>query len=98
MIASFGPWEEMAMSGTIVSAVTNCTCTAVYYTIACSSYYDVMVEIPERDPKARIPFYRALFDQSFPAPTPPRKIMPRGQYWKPAMGRVRIDRSTPRMP
>lgn len=49
----------------------------------------------ETDPKRKIPFYRALFDQRFPAPHAPATHRPRAPKWAPAMGRVRIDRRAP---
>lgn len=61
------------------------------YTICNYSYYLPTRE--EADPKRRIPFYRALFDQDFPPPLPPKKITPRLPKWSPHMGRVRTNHS-----
>lgn len=77
-------------SGTFV-VTCGYTATASWFGLCNTSYYLPRIDAP--DPKRKIPFYRALFDQDFPQPIAPKKIQPRIQRWNPHMGRVRIDRT-----
>ncbi len=61
-------------------------------TSSCDFYFRIPVNDPP-DPKKRIPFYRALFDQRFPQPPTPRIRDVKKARWKPNMGTVRINRS-----
>lgn len=61
-----------------------------------SDYWTVRIPVsaPQPDRKRRIPFYRALFIQTFPEPAQPRKRAVSRWHWWPLMApRVRIDRS-----
>lgn len=94
MIASGGFFDAWGLSGTVVTeAYINRT--VVLYPVACSTWYDYDPSIEAPNPKRHIPFYRALFDQRFPAPARPVVALLPRQRWSPHMGRVRIDRRPP---
>lgn len=58
--------------------------------------YSILLPAVDDLPKRKIPFYRALFDQSFPVPKKPvfRDVM--RSKWRPNMGRVTINRTSPK--
>ncbi len=84
-----------AFSGTCITSATAIgTATTDNYRISCSDWPRIP-SIDEPDPKRRIPFYRALFDQDFPAPTAPKKIIAHVPKWRPNLAQCRIDRTKP---
>lgn len=91
MIASMG-WFRRGYSTATAYTLPSSTYTAY------EPYTYIVYDAPKAeppDPKKRIPFYRALFNQDFPPPIHSASLIPKRQSWRPNMGRVRINRTHP---
>jgi hypothetical protein len=90
MIASTG-WFYPSGSSTATCANAP---SSTYYGLAYSYSYYEPPPIEQPDPKRRIPFYRALFSQAWPARVAAlAKDLPRLKWWPLMAPRVRVDRT-----
>lgn len=87
MIAESGSFYPFASSGTVVTSTSAANSTFTPYVIRDCNFTLYLPCIERRDPKRRIPFYRALFDQDFPNPVIPCfREVDRRNSWRPLMG------------